>query len=214
MRTHSEAYYEAKVTLGLTSLLPLLALPLYALFDWVSPGQGPRTLRLLRAFEVAVPLMAALASAHLMGVEREAQFDQLRRSYPEEAWHLPLLRTGEALLLAVGILLFGAAAFSLTSGAFSVRDVLLPVIAPTLYLMGVALLVGNLTGSYWAAAGTAMGYWLFDLLTQGEQTRLLYLFDRSLPLKGVSYGLNRWLLAGLGVGLILMNGWIHARRRG
>lgn len=217
MRQHSAVWYELRVGLGLTAWLPALLLPAYAALLWLlwHYGLADRQLTALeRSFELILPLAAGLGAAHLMAVEREARFDELRATYPEPRWRLPVVRTAGALLVGLVSALAGAALFRCGFGPFDLRAVLLPGIAPALYLTGISLLVGNLAGSYWAAAGTIMGYWFFEVLQRGQQTQWIFLFARTWPLEEVSYGANRWLLAGAGLGLLLLNIWLSMRRRG
>lgn len=216
MRPHGIAWYEGRIAFGLSSLLPALLLPAYALLQWFFWQRGlarPALADLIKSFEVALPLATGLAAAHLMVVEREERFAELRATYPEPPWRLPLLRTGGALLLGSLTLLAAALAYRLAYGPYPVRDVLLPALPPALYLLGLSLLVGNLSGSYWAAAGTVLGYWFLEVYRQGDLTGILFLFDRTWPRLAVDYAANRWLLAGLGVALLLANAWLGARRR-
>ncbi len=213
MRSRGELYYELRITFGLTSLLPLLCFPLYALLYWYlwTHGGRPDPRVLLKGFEGALPALAAVAAAHLMTVEREAGFAELRSTYPENRWRMPLIRTATAAALSLGAAALGALLFRLAMGPWSLIELALPGAAPTLFLTGLALLAGNLSGSYWVGAGSAMGWWLFDLIFRGSFTTWIFLFARLYPPADVDYGTNRWLLTGLGVGLHLINLYVGAR---
>lgn len=211
MRPRPIIYYEMKVGLGWTALLPLLALPLYATaYSWVvEPTAGG----VRQAFELLLPLTAGLAAAPLMTVEREERFGELRATYPEPRWLLPLGRTLLAMLLVLGAAVFGWLCFRLQAGAYPFLEMALPAVGPAAFLLGLALLIGNLVGSYWAAAAAAMGYWFFEVLSRGQYTKGLYLFQKTWPLETVDYGANRWWLAGIGAALALLSAWISISRR-
>jgi len=216
MRPRSTAWYEARIAIGLSSLLPALLLPAYALlqgFFWQRGLAAPRLFELVRSFELILPLAAGLAASRLMAVEREERFHALRASYPEPRWRLPLLRTAGGLFVGTVAWVAGALIYRLAYGPYPAAEVLLPALAPALYLLGLSLLVGNLSGSYWTAAGTVLSYWCFEVFKQGELTGVLFLFDRTWPLRTVSYAANRWLLAALGVALLLANVGVSVGRR-
>lgn len=215
MSPRRAAWYEAKIAFGLSAVLPLLLLPVVALLHWLFWQRAfdpPRVTQVVRALELVLPLVVGLAVAHLMGVEREAGFAELRRSYPEHRWRMPLLRTAGALGLGVVAVLLGLVAFRLAFGAFNLFDVVRPSLAPALFLLGLSLLLGNLTGSYWAAAGVALGYWFIEFVTQGTLTKGFFLFQASFPVDDVDYDTNRALLYAAGAALLALNAWWGARR--
>ena len=209
--------YEARIIFGVTAALPVLGLPLAALVEGLmwsrEPVPAPHLVDVLRTFEVVLPLATGLAAAHLMTVEREEGFDELRRSYPEATWHVPLLRTAGAILLALLSLALGVAAFRLVYGPFDIPAIIGPALPPALVLLGLSLGMSNLTGSYWLAAAATMGYWFFDFQTKGAVSKTLYLFDASWPLPGLDHDLNRGLLVVAGLAMIVANGYISALRR-
>ncbi len=218
MRAKPALLYEARLVAGWASLLPALGLPAYAVLArllWA--GNDELALgTLLNTFVVLLPLEAGLSAAHLMGIESEASFDELRHSYPEPRLKLPLLRTGAALtflLLAVGL---GLAGFGWVWGAFDIGllPAMLPALPPALFLCGLSLLVGGLSRSYWAAAGAAMGWWFLELQTRGQVSGALFLFHPVWPRAGLLPELNQALLAGVGVVFLLTNAWVYARRGG
>lgn len=216
-RSKPALYYEFRVSLGAAALLPMLGLPAFALLQWLfvlSSGLDVGQHELLRAFELVLPLSAGLAVAHLMTIEREENVAELRSSYPEAPWRLPAARTLVAFILVVVALLVGASAFRLVFGPVPWRELIPPALAPALFMLGLSLLAGNLTGSYWLAAAVVLTYWFFEIQTRGEITEMLFLFQRSWPLEGVDYDLNRRLVAGLGALFLMLNvGW-SARRKG
>jgi len=209
--------YEARIIFGVTAVLPVLGLPLAAFVQgliWQRPlSPQPQLIDVLRTFEMTLPLVAGLAAAHLMTVEREEGFDELRRTYPEATWRVPLLRTAGACLLALVSLGLGIVGFWLAYGPFDVAAIVGPALPPTLALLGLSLSVGNLTSSYWLAAAAVMGTWFFEFQTQGAITKTLFLFDASWPIPGVDYDLNRTLLVLVGLALIAANGYISVLRR-
>jgi hypothetical protein len=214
--THTTAYYEARIAFGLSSALPLLMLPAYAFFGWLSWASReavPSFEEISRAFEVALPLTAGLLSAHLMNIEREEGFDELRRSTQEKSWRLPLLRTSGAITYTLIAALVAAALFRLAGGDFMLADVLIPALPPTLVLLGLSLLMGNLSGNYWASAGAVIAHWTLDLYMMGRVSQTLFLFDASFPLPEVNYDLNRLLLTALGILLLGLNVAFSAWRR-
>lgn len=225
MKPRSTFYYEARITFGVGGLLPLLVLPAYAWFHGYMGYRNDVVLTITQGFELILPLVAALASAHLMTAERAAGFDELRSTYPEHQWCLPALRTAGALgwvVLAAGL---GACAFRLTAGTYPLGPTLLPAIPPTLWLLALSLLIGNVIGNPWAAAGVTMGYWLveipphiftvLDAIHDGHSGRgLLFLFARSWPPGGsFPYAMNRWLLTALGLAALWANGLVSVGRR-
>jgi hypothetical protein len=207
--------YEAKVAFGAMALMPALLVPLYALFlFWVS-RQRTESLSVwtaARDLELLLPLTAALASAHVMTVEREARFDELRAGYPEHPLRLPLLRTAGALMLAAAFAWLSVAIVRLVLGSFA-PQIALPALAPTLALLGAVLLVGNLTGDYWIAAAVALAWWFGETQTRGAYTGWLALFAYRWPGGEAPYALNRRLLTGLGIVFLIINCYISARRR-
>lgn len=208
--------YEARITFGLSACLPLLMLPLYALYTryvWPHLPDGD-PLFLTNGFELVLPLAASLAAAHLMAVEREVDFAELRLTYAENPWRIPLVRTTGALCLTAGAVLLTLLLLRFLYGPFPVWDVLQQALAPTLYLLGIALLVSNLAQNYWAGLAAALGYWMFEFLTRGEHLTKLFLFNGTWPIDGVDHIRNRWWLAGLGMALLMANGWVSARRKG
>lgn len=209
--------YEARIVMGLQVILPVGALPAFALLSWLvwERGQFQAELyELARAFELILPLSAGLAAAHLMSVEEDHGFDELRRSYPEPAWRLPVLRTFEAYTFSLVALLTGLLAFRWAYGEYQIDQVLLPALPPTLYLLGFSLLVGHLTRNYWAAAALVMGYWFLEVQVGRQLGHQLFLFARTFPQAELSYELNRWLLIVLGTIFMAANFWLTARRPG
>lgn len=214
MRTRPVLLYEARLVAEPSGMLPCLGLPVYAALSWLlsggSAGETPLPM-IANAFEIILPLAAGLSAAHLMTIETEAGFDELRRSYPELHLRLPLLRGGAALSFLLLAVVLGAVAFHWIWGPFDIFAAALPALAPALFLSGLSLLAGGLSHSYWGAAGGAMGWWFLDLQTRGDVTGALFLFDTVWPLSNVSYTLNRMLLAGLGLAFFALNAVWFAR---
>ena len=88
-----------------------------------------------------------------------------------------------------------AGLFALIYGkGYDLSDVIFPAIAPAVYLCALAMLVNNISGSYWVAAGAVSAYWLGEMLSGGVYTQLLYLFNHTMPFPGVDPAANRVLL--------------------
>lgn len=209
-------WYEARIAFGVAALLPLLLIPLHAL-QVRGAVRGHIGLNALDGiswgFEHFLPL-AELGATHLMTVERETGFAELRQSYPESPWRLPLIRTiGGGGLLVVAALL-GSVAYTVTTGTYPLSETLIPALAPAVWFLGIGLLLGNLTGNFWVAAGAMVGYWWFEVLVGREVSGVLYLFQHSRPALDVATGLNRALLTSLGVVLLALNAYLSARRPG
>jgi hypothetical protein len=208
MRKLAFPYYEARLTMGLSSLLPVLGLPSFALLTglfWRLQHYPPNFYEVVRAFEILLPLAGSLAAAHLFTIESEEGFDELRRSYPEPWWKLTLSRISLAVLLAILSAGLGALVFHYVYGPYSLRDALAPALPPALFLTGLSLLASILTRNYWVAAAVTMGYWFLELQTRGKLTTSLYLFQHTLPSEGIQYAAyadNRLFLVLFGLAFI------------
>ncbi|MFN8530794.1 MAG: hypothetical protein U0670_19485 [Anaerolineae bacterium] len=218
MAARNYLWYELRIAFGWGSILPTLLFPAYALLGWAvwaSHDQQPALSELAVICELLLPLTAGLLAAHLMSIERDEAFDNIRRSYPETWWRVPLMRTvmGVALILCAAA--FSALIFRMAYGEnYSVSDLFLPALPPALYLLALALLVNNLTGNAWASAAVILGYWFIEYIARGQYTGPLFLFRATMP-NATDYGLNRGLLTSLSLMLMVVNalysGW---RRRG
>ncbi|HSV85739.1 MAG TPA: hypothetical protein VLH85_04135 [Levilinea sp.] len=217
MHSKPSVWYEARLTLSLTALLPVLWLPFFVLIRWLlarDTGYPVDLSEAMPAFEIILPLSAGLAAAHLMSIEQDAGFDELYRSYPQPAWRLPLLRTCAAFFITAAALLLGCTSYALAFGVFPLQTAITVALPPALFLIGLSLLVNHLSGSYWASAGAVMAYWFLELATGGQVTGMLFLFSGTWPQHNVSFSLNRWLLAVIGLLFLAVNAWVYARRTG
>lgn len=218
MLTRTTAWYEARIVFGIASLLPLLILPGYMLIGcivWASRQAVPPLQEITTVFEVVLTLVGGLACAHLMTIEREEGFDEIRRTYGEPSWRVPVLRALEAAVFLAISGLLTALLFYFAYGAYDFNQVVLPAYAPALYLAGLSLLVNNISGSYWIAAGVIVGYWYGDWITQGAYTQVMFLFNHSSPLDNLDPALNRALLIGGALVFFTLNAVYSAwRRRG
>lgn len=174
--------YELRVAFGLTSLLPLPALAAFALLEglmWHNSSPESIPASVMRDFTLLLPLISGLSAAHLMSVDEEEGFAEMRHSYAEPLYQQVLWRTGVALLLTGAAAGLGWIAYSLVIGAPLPLQWILPSLPPTLYLMGLSLLANHLSGSYWAATGVTLAYWFLEVqpLTRGSLTGNLYLFN-------------------------------------
>lgn len=203
MRSQSEIYYEARIALGGAALLPILLLPAYAIYCWYCRHVDlalPEMVhqQIFTGFELIMPLAAALLAAHLITLEPEAGFDELREVYPQPRTRLPLLRIGEAVGLTALSVAISLLLLAFVGVPYSLVTALVPALPPTLWLMGFTVLVGRLGRSYWVAAAAAVVYWVFEVFSRGIYTGSLALFLRTWPTDRVSYGLNRASLLALG----------------
>jgi hypothetical protein len=169
---------------------------------------------IVNAFEIILPLAAGPSAAHLMTIETEEGFAELRRSYPEPRLRLPLLRSGAALAFLLVAAVSGMVAFRFLWGTSDVLAAILPALAPALFLTGLSMLAGGLSRSYWAAAGTVLVYWFLELQTRGKISGVLFLFASVWNWREVNYPLNRSLLAGLGLVFIVINAAWYAYLNG
>ncbi len=208
-------YYEARIAFGLTSLLPALILPGYATLGtlaWLSRNTTPEQYELLRAFVLLLPLCSGLIAAHLMVVEREEAFDELRRSYPEPDWRVPFLRTGIAIGLALVSALVAWWIFAISS-RYALTEALLPAFAPSIFLMGLGIILSNVTGNYPLAAGFIVAYWFLEFQLPGSLTGDMFLFNAAVPQVDVDPDLNQQLLIIGGTLLLIANGIYSSWRR-
>ncbi|MFZ5822982.1 MAG: hypothetical protein ACOY94_01370 [Bacillota bacterium] len=217
MRLRPPGYYELRIVFGLPSILAALLFPAYTLFRlllWKLDLLAPSYDELLRAFEVVLPLGTSLAAAHLMVVEREERVFQLRLTYPEPRWRLPLVRASGALLVGACSGLLGALILRWGYGPYEPALVTLAAVAPTIFLVGVSLFAGNVSGNYWVPAGGVIGYWFLNILAKGHFTGPLFLFQRTWPSGSPdAYVGNQLLLAGTGLALLCGNTWLYMSRQ-
>ncbi len=182
---------------------------------WTTRQAVPPLPEITTVFELALTLAGGLACAHLMTIEREEGFDEMRRTYAESSWRVPVLRALEAAALIAFSGLLAALLFSFAYGGYDFVQVALPAFAPALYLAGLALLVNNISGNYWIAAGVVVGYWYGDFTSQGIYTGALFLFNHSAPMPDLDPLLNRALLIGGALVFFALNAAYSAwRRRG
>jgi hypothetical protein len=208
MKSRSSLVYEARLAFGFSALLPALGLPAYALLSRLLWGRYDTEFplsSLVDTLVILLPLASGLSAAHLMTIEQDENFAELRNSYPEPAWRLPVYRGGAALMLLLFCATIGLAAFRLIWGPLDFIAALLPALPPAIYLTGLSLLSGRLTRSYWVAAGVTMIYWFLEIQTRGQVTGSLYLFNNVWPSKFVPTSLNQGLQIGLGLVFFAIN---------
>jgi len=93
MKSRSSLVYEARLAFGLSAILPALGLPAYAVLSRLLWGRHDTELplsSLVITLVILLPLASGLSAAHLMTIEQEENFAELRHSYPEPAWRLPV----------------------------------------------------------------------------------------------------------------------------
>jgi len=208
---------ELKVIFGLTALIPIPGLACLGLLEGLlysgsSHFAGQLNFVVLRDFGFLLPLLSALSVAHLMSVERDEGFDDLRYSYPEPIQFQALMRTVMALVLIAVILGLGWAAYSFASGEMISFQWLLPALPATLFLTGLSLLANHLTGSYWVSAGVSLGYWLVEYQTKGILTHSFFLFNSIWPCEGVDPSINIILILSSGLIFLAANILMDPRR--
>lgn len=185
--------YEMRIAFGLASLFPLLLLPGYAVVGWIiwsSRNAGPPMREVLEVFSVLLPLSAGLAASHLMSLEREEGFDEIRRTYSETSLRLPLMRS---VIAFVGVGLSGVLAASMFHFVYDLNafaDFFLPSLPAAFYLCALALLVNNISGSYWIASAVVIAYWFGEMVSGGQYTGMLYLFNAAWSLPDLDPALN------------------------
>ena len=208
MKSRSSLVYEARLAFGLSAILPALGLPAYAVLSRLLWGRHDTELplsSLVITLVILLPLASGLSAAHLMTIEQEENFAELRHSYPEPAWRLPVYRCGAALMLLLFCATLGLAAFRLIWGPLDFIAALSPALPPAIYLTGLSLFSGRLTRSYWVAAGVTMIYWFLEIQTRGQVTGALYLFNTAWPSLFVSISFNQGLQIGLGLLFFAIN---------
>lgn len=201
--------YEILVSGHWGALLSCLGIPAYALltrliwgrYDELSPGM------LLESYVILLPLFSGLAAAHLMSIEAETRFEELRLSYPEPRFRLPLIRVLMALALMTLQMALGMLTFIVLwrIPAFNPFPFVTLAIPPTIFLIGVSMMVNHLSRSYWVAAASVMIWWFIDLQTHGQLTGVLFLFHPVWPTAGVSAVMNQALLLVAGMGAFTIN---------
>ncbi len=212
----SRVWYELRVTANWLSLVFVLSVPFVVGVDALrrldTPGL-PDVRELLGLLEIVLPLVGALSSAHLMAVERDTRFDEVRRTTPEPTWYLPLLRT----LQPFAVVLFGTglavAAWQSLYGPVTLRQAVFPALPPTLFMIALSLLVGNLAGNVWIPSGLTLIYWLVNVQVGSQVFRELYLFQASIPNPRINTDANRLLLLASAGLLAVLNVAYSAWRR-
>jgi hypothetical protein len=207
--------YELRAVFGIGSLLPLLLPPCAACISIVNRlayDVTPTTAEMARTLEFGLPLASALAASHLMSAEREAGFDELRNTYPERIWRVPLLRSALLIVLALVSAVVTVAIYRIVGGA--AYEDMLPMLPPTLFLAALALLVNRASGSYWLAAAVIIAYWIGDYLSAGQYSGTFYLFAATAPNGKVDYLMNRLTLTTAAIGMCAAVALWRGVRRG
>lgn len=177
------AYYQARL-LWRTNwwLAPLVALLIPWMFylpDW---EEAERVYWALKLNENMVPLVGIVVCANLFSQEWENHTEALWMTRPRGRGGLLLVRAALALGYTSLVASVPLVVQYFSYVRFAWREMLLVVLAPTLFLGVVGMAVG-LVGKNSAIAFLApLAYWFFEMTTKGKYTGLLYLFSRaSLP---------------------------------
>jgi ABC-type transport system involved in multi-copper enzyme maturation permease subunit len=207
-------WYEITICGRLTVFLSCLGIPTYIVlmrlfwgrYDELSPDM------VLQTFVILLPLVSGLAAAHLMSIESEVGFSELRLTYPEPRFKLPVLRTIMAMVLILLSMILGVIMFVWLWGLpnFNLLPCLLPAIFPAIFLSGLSMLINGFSHSYWVAAASVMGWWFFELQTRGQITGVMFLFHTIWPNAGISTEVNQAFLAVVGLGLLILNIFLYA----
>jgi hypothetical protein len=208
MKSNPFLWYETRLAFDFSALLPAFGLPVYAVISKLLMGRYDSELpisSLINTLVILLPLVSGFSTAHLMSIEQEANFNELRNTYPKPAWWIPVIRGGLAFVLLLVCAMAGWLAFRLVWGSKDYITALLPALPPAIYLTGLSLLTGRLTRSYWAAAGATMVYWFLELQTRGQVTGVLFLFNPVWPSMDFSMMLNRSLQVGVGISFFIFN---------
>lgn len=201
--------YEIFISGHCSTLLSCLGIPAYALmtrlllgrYEELSPGI------LLESFVILLPLFSGLAAARLMSIEGENRFEELRLSYPEPRFRLPLIRVLMALALITLEMVLGMLTFMVLWGmpTFNPIPLMILAIPPTIFLTGVSMLINHLSRSYWIAAASVMMWWFIELQTRGKLSGVLFLFYPLWPTTDTSAVTNQILLLVAGMGAFILN---------
>lgn len=218
MEIRHVAFYELRIALGGAALFGMLMLPAFALLTILQNrgwGAIPPNATLARDMALLLSLCAAIATGHLMNIERDEGFDLLRRSTPEPFWRLPLMR-----ILGALVMLFLSATVTLIIYVVAyetqaLQDIILPVLPPVIFMLGLSLFLSGVIGNAWITMGLLIAYWFFEYQTRGAYTQSFYLFNSVMPNSSIDLDLNRALLLGGGIALLLgtiwWNGWRRSR---
>jgi ABC-type transport system involved in multi-copper enzyme maturation permease subunit len=201
MRSKNILFYEARIAFGISALLSATMVPAWALFIWLlrsAQAQQPNLQTIQEVFERFLPLAMALAASHVLSIERDERFDGLRHSYPESSWRISVLRLFCQAVLASFVALITALIFYAAHGPYDLENTLLPALPPLFYLMGLAMMVSNVSGNSLLPMVAVVGYWFFEYSTTGRHTGVLFLFPATMPNPDVDYMLNRGALVAMG----------------
>jgi len=213
-------YYEYRLTSGVAIWLPTLLLPAFAIFNWWlfsedNPYTMPMFERITMIFELGLPLTAALAVAHLMGIEREQNFDELRHTMPEATWEILAYRIAVAIIMTLISIGITAASMAILWEPFDLWSILENVLPAVSFMVAMSIAVNTVVGNYWVSSAAVVGYWLIDFNTGGAYTRGLYLFQSYRPRPDLNATINISLLLVMAlvcVTLALL--WRYVERKG
>lgn len=212
MQIRHVAFYEARIAFGGAALLGMLLLPAFALLNylqmhgWANP---PTHASLASDVARLLTLCASIATAHLMTIEREADFDLLRRSMSEPFWRLPLIRIVDGLAMLALSATVTLVIYVLGWEARDLSTIVLPTLPPVIFMLGCSLFLSSVIGNAWITMGLLIGYWYLEYAS----TPLLYLFNSVMPNRDIDLDLNRALLLSGGIVLLLATIWWHGWRR-
>ncbi|MGI6543534.1 MAG: hypothetical protein ACOX44_10820 [Limnochordia bacterium] len=181
-----------------------------------SEAIGQAVQHALNYAEVVLPLVAMALTCHIFTVDRDQGFMELLRTYPGHRMVLVLERMAAGwlyVILGVGLAL--VALGSLTP--VPARYVTTSFAPPSLLLMGLGLLVAALSHSWITGLATGAVYWLWEMITRGNLTGMLFLFPESmLRRSGSDLVRSRMAIALVGLALLcsaVITYWDQLRRQ-
>jgi hypothetical protein len=206
--------------MGLATLTTLAAL-IYGAQTMPVVAEALLLHRATEALELAIPLGCAISCAHLPTIDREERTLELRFSYAVGRWTLIAERLLPAICLLLLDALVGWAVLRRPVPSLTLTTTLVTVVPPTLGLLAVAWVGGVATGNAWVAAGGPLLWWGVALAAPRRAATgwlrrsalSFHLFQTARSVSGIDYGLNRWLLIGLGIALIALAGFLLQRHQ-
>lgn len=185
--------YDSRISLGWLFWLPLVIVPILSLISFLLwREQGATERDLLGIIEIWLPILIGAMTAPLMSREAEVNFQELRKSYPENRLRIPVQRTLLSFIFLLLLWILAMISFLFSFGSYDIIIFIIPI-APCFFVMGLSLLIGNLSQNYVLATAIVLLYCLFESQTGGSITGLFYLFNGFLP-NGTPLLLNRCLL--------------------
>ncbi|MFC3771532.1 hypothetical protein ACFOSW_22945 [Paenibacillus sp. GCM10012303] len=146
------------------------------------------------AYEVAFPVFTVLIFSQLLAEDMESKVMLWLKSLPIHTWSLLL----ERWLMGVALVLIVYAGSILSISRFVIPlefgDFMWSILAPSMLLGHLALLLTVLGRNGVVGMAVPLFYWVMEMLTNGQITVSLYLFNESFPKFGIDPQWNRTLI--------------------